>query len=409
MALKWTNQQDAELIILRLAGMVKRRITGRVWFGNPEAYVDIDLLAAHATFGTEIPLRLRRHLVWDALQRVPASTRFAAATVLLALRKVTAAYLSRPTSEFVLLTTVSLQLPQRSLTLTVAGSRIVFTRARPARFKLPPDIDEALLPPSDYCWVRVHVSARCATSAYANGLTALDYIRGLWNLYGNRGKTWGISFDGPCSPINDIRLGPTQSLHASDGSLLPGAFWPERGFECARPADLLVTKYAILRKFEKRMRTLIERVGYRNDVADLIVRYCQALDDRDPVGGFLKLWVILEQLVSRTAGAFREIPRRASTLFHDSAYNAIVIQHLQEARNRIVHYSHSPVDAFSLIIQLKVRVEEILKFAITSAPKFANFGEWQTFLDLPGSAEEVKRGIVLRQVAYKWKTAKHTR
>lgn len=143
-------------------------------------------------------------------------------------------YLRRPRNRYVLLTSISLSAKDQPQTFQVGGFRVKFRRKKPRNF----DTDftarriRALRLgelPSNYLWLSAETEGRCEYGATTSALDRIDLVRGLWSLYFDRIKKLRVS-SGRTTPVNDIGLGPTHTLHKLDGSAACEMFWWEPAY-----------------------------------------------------------------------------------------------------------------------------------------------------------------------------------
>ena len=127
--------------------------------------------------------------------------------------------------------------------------------------------------------VSVKTSARSATDAHHRGLDALDETHGIINFVANRTVQVRVS-SGPSQPVNQLRLGPLQTIHDQDGHIATPGFWYETDF--VQPIRLVS-----LGKDAATVRQLL-RLCRRNYGQPLVshgrvglLRYVRALDLRD--------------------------------------------------------------------------------------------------------------------------------
>jgi hypothetical protein len=139
-------------------------------------------------------------------------------------------------------------------------------------------------------------------SAGEKSFQALDYVRGIWNLFLNY-RRFRLRF-GTSSPMNNLVVGVLQTVHIGNGRMVED-FWYENRHLGRISAYNLHTRYKELKEFELWVRRQVETSPLRHFLVTSIIRYVHALDETNPESSFLKLWSTLEDLTCTAQGRDR--------------------------------------------------------------------------------------------------------
>jgi hypothetical protein len=97
---------------------------------------------------------------------------------------------------------------------------------------------------------------------------------------------------------------------------------------------------------------------------------------------------------------------RAARHFKDPEPQLLVLRHLREHRNGIVHKHQSPYQMEHLVFRLKWFVETLLISSIANRFQFKSVSEFQEFLQLPLDAKLIAKRANLYRKAHRWTAAK---
>src|SRR5260221_13108295 len=257
------------------------------------------VLRTAVVFSERLPDTERHRIINLALFEAGRLGKLCRKSIITALGRLEAEYLSASPQTFVLATTVSADFSDLLRPVKVHGATVAFSRWLPERFdrsslsSIPewPETPD----PFDFMSVRVSVKARTKFEAIDRGSEPLDFIRALWNYSITRGTLSRHSMGRP-APVNQARLGPVQTLHHPDGSLVDAnLYWYQIDYHDSTTSLKRHEWARILREFSS-LRRAIARVKYAPVLYDVFVRYARALDGSDFEAVFLKLWSILELL-----------------------------------------------------------------------------------------------------------------
>ena len=237
-------------------------------------------------------------------------------------------------------------------------------------------------PPNNYADVSVSVSARTTAEAAEKALERVDYVRGIWNLWKNRGYSMRHS-SGQRNPVNTILLGPIHTLHNDNGSLATESWWYEPQYQ--GPVDLFRDKVKAekMLEFMGKFRGLLYKSHYKDELIQAVVRYVRSLDSRDWDDAYLRLWGVLELLTGTVSESYAVTVRRASYMFSDKEYAHQVLTHLRDYRNKSVHVGSDSGDIEALMYQLKRYVEVLIEFHVANNYRFTSIADAAEFMDMP--------------------------
>lgn len=250
-------------------------------------------------------------------------------------------------------------------------------------------------------WVQIRVEARSPDEAADLALDNLDLVRAIWNFYLLHGGLRMSS--GRASPLNDIAAGPVHTIHLPDGQLALEGFWFEPSYIQPRPPKRLEENWSKIKKFEANTLRAIGKIPYRVVIEDALRRYGRALDMADLDAATLKLWSILELLTDTIRKPYEKTIRRTSFIYKDRAYNAQVLRHIRDYRNRTVHAEFSRRDKETILCQAKNYVGDLLLFHFRTGKQFKDLEEVGRFLDLTPDNRILERGQELLKLALKFR------
>ena len=111
------------------------------------------------------------------------------------------------------------------------------------------------------------------------------------------------------------------------------------------------------------------------------MRYVRALDARDHSDSFIGIWSTLEYLTN-SVGNYDQIIRRAKFLFSDAdrfnRFNYLLLEHLRDVRNQLVHTAAVRSNIEVYLYQLKGITEVFLRFHLRHGREFPHLQEQQS-------------------------------
>jgi hypothetical protein len=343
-------------------------------------------------FSDETPDEVQSGFVNQAIMSAAAKHRLNSGAVSEEIKQFEQAYLNQAKSTYYLLTSVSIKYFDGLTPISLGKTKITFFKSQPRGFSQEACNAKELLhpstPPSDYTWVKIKVEARCTTSAAQEALYALDFIRGLWNLYFDRGITI-FSSSGRRKSINKIVLGPVHTLHKKNGELATdhGQFWWEPSFMKASPAENIEGNYKRIKTFERDIRKSIDACYYSDKIQKVVVHYARALDETDPHTVLMQLWSILEGATAKQEQEnYDAVVARTLRFYHNQELNRASLERLRIERNSYVHQGTSNTSTNDSISELRMYVSQLIYFMALTCKEFKTLNRYRKFLDLPRDA-----------------------
>jgi hypothetical protein len=303
-------------------------------------------------------------------------------------------YLSQTPEKYVLIGTLSVQYDDKLTHREVENTRITFNDRGRREFRESEawgkrlEIKDNLVPEKrahDYTNFRAFTEARSEVEAFDKALTAVDYLRAMWNLQANLKRRTRFTFGGKQKPVNQVIYGPRFVLKNSD------RIWGEReALPPIKPLDI-AEEYEKLRDFERQIRGLLRGHPYRDDLEELLLRYVGTLDKRSMASTHLSLWSLLESLTD--SRSHETVADRALFLWPEDEIQRQMLRHLRWQRNQYVHEDSRREDMETLVFLLKQYVEELLMYHLNSGQNHGSLGEAAQFLDHPRNPENLRTDI----------------
>ena len=352
---------------------------------------DIDnvlaVLETAVAFDPQIPEISRRALIFNAATEFAGKAKPDRAALTRSLDVAEAEYLSRPATPYVFVSSIGIRRINAAKQATIRGSRICLSASLPVKYDLSalPENIKAILrnTPNFLTNFCVHVRARDVVAAREQASFVSDLLRGMWNFTLNSAVA-GRSSSGRTRPVNTILLGPVQTLHNADGTLATESLWydelPLRGSWIYAASK----KWTMLDKWERRVRQILREIPYRAEIENSFVRYVRACDFADHAVSFGRLWAVLEHLTGAD-GDYDKLVKRCIFLSHksDREFDRLILEHLREVRNGLVHHDRSRSWMQTYLYQLKYYVEQVLLFHLKTGQRYASLQEAVHFLDHP--------------------------
>lgn len=371
-------------------------------FGNIQS-----ILETCVQFNKEVAEGDRHHLIWAAIVAAARNKRLDAAALKRGVHSAESEYLKKPLQEYILVSSLSCYGLPNHFQRRVNGVALAVSRSLPSRFKRAVTtkmsrqlgVDQ----PTNFVNVRAHLTARTDSAAVDHGLFAIDLLRGIWNFALNERTMTRRSSGMTREPVNQIRPGPIHTLHRNSGELVTDTPWLDSDLPLIPPSRDLGKQWPDIQRAEYRIRGRLHRSPYGEDLKALLVKYGQALDHRDYDVAFNKLWSVLEHLTGTVGSSYSTLVSRASFIAADHQYAKLILEHLRDVRNRIVHHSVSLGGMESYLYQLKRFVEGLFRFHFAYGPQFGSLGNAAEFLDLPKDESALQRRIALYSRALRYR------
>lgn len=395
----WVKEYNPELVFQRMEQTKTISVEGNVSFSGFEYSEHLVLLNSMIKLDNEVPEIEKRRIINQAAFKAGAKGVITANSILGEICKLERDYLSIDKKKFHLITDISISSWCHLPKVYFDGSCIVVhahlnKASQTSRRTLMNDAKHSIGSdlPHNYAAVSVSVTARSTAEAANKALDRLDFVRGIWNLWKNRGQTFRMS-SGKHKPVNSILLAPVHTLHHSNGNLATETFWYEPQYQ--GPVNLYDEKATIenMYKYMASFRSHLKKSNYQSDLTHAVVRYVRALDSQDWDDSFLRLWGVLELLTGTLSDSYKVTIRRASYMFADKEYAYQVLSHLKDYRNKSVHAGSESNDIESLLYQLKRYVEVLIEFHVGSKFRFSSIADAAEFMDLPKDKILIDRKI----------------
>jgi hypothetical protein len=307
---------------------------------------------------------------------------------------------SRTKSKFILYTTITYSGPRLIDWIAEGSSRIywgpstngsLLRKVRKAQEPLERQRASLKLPTDeDLTPMLVHVSAYDPLDAFEKANDCIDRFRGLLNLLVNSSKSINILVElSEPHAMNRFRRGPLHTVHKHDGSLATETFWYEHRWlhnaptiKFSDPPDYRRSVQRWWKKFEKN--------PMRQYIADVLLRYCRALDLHEADASFLGMWQVLERLTG--TDKYDQLIERITRLFKDHEDTREIARHLRVRRNQTVHSTSSlNREGDVILMQTETLASQAIFFLIKHAGMFRSLEEFYGFLDLPLDEKKLRR------------------
>ena len=358
------------------------------------------LLLSAIQFTEQVPEGQKSNLMREAIFSVLSKNDLTPDRLIDEISKLESDYLSLSVEKYILIGTLSLRYEDRLTHREAGNTRITFNGRGRREFRDSEawgkklEVEDNLVPRKhgrNYTNFRAFTEARSEGEAFENALTAVDYLRSIWNLRANLMKRTRLSFGSQDKPVNQIIYGPRFVLRSSE------RIWGEReALPPIKPLDV-GDEYEELRDFEQDVRGLLRGHPYRNDLDELLLRYVGTLDKRSMASTHLSLWSLLESL---TASRRHEtVTDRALFLWPEDGIQRQMLKHLRWHRNQYVHEDSRREDMETMVFLLKQYIENLLLYHLNSGQDFSSLSEAAQFLDHPRNAETLRSQIDARRDA----------
>ena len=235
-------------------------------------------------------------------------------------------------------------------------------------FKETPQLRHTTFP-RNYVAVRVSVVDKCPEAAGVKAIDNLDLLRFSWNLCLNRAH-YIRSSSGIRKPVNQILLGPIQTLHQLDGSLASSSWWYEPHFQNFSPLNDHVSKIERCLKFQKQVFKLLNRHPYKAELIGVFLRYVRALDLTDWQSAILRLWGILETVTDTLSRPYKVTISRAAAMYENRDLRREELNVLRRYRNRHAHFGEETRNPEEMMYSLKNIIESLLEFHLGNTFRF---------------------------------------
>lgn len=348
----------------------------------------VSVLETTVQFDPAVPESDRRALIREGIKSAATHASFDDKGLKQALSAAQRAYLRQPVRRYRILSSVWLEGSVLPKAVQYSGVELQFSAVGTFSCDRSPVADRIatlLAPLLEEPPTKIHtrVTARTCSAALSSFRDGADYIRASWNYVINC-RTRPLFHFGRPRPVNRILLGPVHTVHNDDGSLADTSFWHEP--QPIRPEWLYRTDrtWTDVQNAAIRLRRHVRGSHYRDDLVHALMQYGRALDWPDPEISFIGLWSVLE-LLTNSEGRYEQLVRRVCFLpkDEDRAFVRLLVEHLRDVRNGIIHRNAGRANITTYLYQLKSVVEMAMQFHIRNRPRFSSRAEAAEYLDLP--------------------------
>jgi hypothetical protein len=372
---------------------------GRPQFQLPTYSIITSVLESAIDFNPEIPDADRPWILRTGVSNASKENRLTPDTLQQHLKAAEREYLRTPVKDYILATAFGIRAYRGLKTISINAVRISFAASLPPRFDrsaIAHRVKETVAHcPPDILQVFARVSARTPNAAFNQAQAAVDLVRALWNLVLNGGRYRIFLFQtGAPEPVNPILPGTLYTLHELNGTLIEDVFWVEpHPLETNRiyGAD---ENWPRVEKRALKLRSGLRALTYRQEIEKALVRYVRALDEIDPRSSFNRVWSVLEYLTN-SVGTYETLISRSCFLAvdRDRGFVRMVLQHLRDVRNAVVHSDEERSNMKAYLDQLRLVTEWLIFFHLREGKLFQSRARAAEYLDTP-----TDRGLLLERI-----------
>lgn len=398
MCAKWLKGYGPEHLAVRLEESKSLGQDGRVSFEGFGFNEYIVVLNSMVSLNDTIPEFEKNNIVHKATFSLAKKEKISSDGLIKEINKFEKEYLEQEPKNFVLISSLSINRFIKLKRIQVNGVTITFHSSLPKNFNK--EIENKIRKPAsymitgeypkDYIYLKASVKAKSYSQASTIAIESIDIIRGIWNLFYNRGQ-FRIS-SGRRDPVNNISFGPLHTIHFPNGKLATESWLYEPGYIGPLKAFDLKNEKEKLFKFQNNVRKLLNKNKFKNQMETALKQYAQALDIRDWESSYLRLWGLLEYLTNTNENeSHKDTVKRTSFFFQEREYARQVLNHLRDHRNKAVHTGENNQNIETLLYQLKNFVEVVLEFQTANKFNFSSREEFTQFMNLPEDVLELNR------------------
>jgi hypothetical protein len=233
------------------------------------------------------------------------------------------------------------------------------------------------------------ITGHSEAMAFEKAWEQAERFRALLNFSNNFGRhKWAIGVGN--NPVNDFRWDLLHTIHSVDRQNSEPHFWHETDFvQNTQPVDLRSSKKDPMR-FIRAATKALSGNPLQEIVWQALARYNIALDRTDHSLAFRELWTVLESVTGDDTyrkGAHAKIPSKIASIYRDSEYHEVVLNHLRIRRNDITHNGLGSNLTEQVLNQCKDYVERTLLLLIYNSFNFQSISDFSQFLSLPSDKE----------------------
>ena len=313
-----------------------------------------------------------------------------------------------PTEERLLVTSVSVEKCD-AFPIDVFGTQVNSADRHKFPFPAPLLARTSFVSPhvksTKYAVVSINTREITLHQAFDRGMTALNCLRGVWNLlatFCGSGMSWSVVPQRKW--IGEIHVGPVHACYNADGAPLTDWYWYEPDY--VEDGKLFKPRkgwceFEVDRKwsFDK-----IEASPFKSDLIRLFARYAIALDQSNLDVTFLMLWSLLEKITNTVGANYDETIKRVISPFSDRAVSQQLLNQMRMRRNQFVHSAVSSSARDQICYITKSFVDNHLTLLVQNAYAVNSLAEHGDFLGLPHDVDRLKQMRDWYQRAYDLRT-----
>ncbi len=296
-------------------------------------------------------------------------------------------FFNRPMEERLLVTSLSVEKCD-AFPIEVFGSQINAADRRKFPFPPPllarPSFVSPHVKSTKYAVVSVNTKEITLHQAFDRGMTAINCLRGVWNLlatFCGSGMSWSVVPQRKW--IGEIHVGPVHAFYNADGATLTDWYWYEPDY--VEDGKLFKPKKG-WHEFEVDRKWIFDKVEaspFKTDLIRLFARYAIALDQSNLDVSFLMLWSLLEKITNTVGANYDETIKRAIWPFSDRAVSQQLLNQMRMRRNQFVHSAVSSSARDQLCYITKSFVDNHLELLVQNPYSVNSLQEYGEFLALP--------------------------
>lgn len=414
---QWDRKYNPSVLVKELEKSRSINSEGRVQFGGFGIMTISPKLEAMICMNSEITLEDKHEIVQQSIFNVGNSGVLSPEAILTEINRFEKNYLSSREQNYILATSLSVNKDFHKLpNVRIDENRITFSASLPKSFakaignhrSINFHMREKLLP-FNYLYARVAVSAKSIYWAVEKALGSLNIFRGILNFvinYGQQTFSFGATSR---KPINQILLGPIHTLHKPNGEVaIQDLFWYEEGYQEALHPYHNNTTVNNVKQFDwviksvYEIRKNIQKSKIREELQNAILLYNDALDSYNYEVSYIKLWAALELLTATGQDDNHKVTiRRAAFIFKDPEQEKMHLELLRNFRNNLVHRGYMNAKLEIFVYDLKLHVEQLLRFLIFNQSRFESFSDVGYLLDRNIKPDNLDKDLKLINFAKK--------
>jgi hypothetical protein len=255
--------------------------------------------------------------------------------------------------------------------------------------------------PADFERVVVEVTAKDIPEAQRKSLEVLELLRAALSLQLDEASIPALGADGPTGA--PLKLGPLHTLHDPKGECLGAPRWQESN-DCE--VDLYRAGKDSAPQLRRDVTSLLERMQrscYGEQIEAALIRYVQALDQRDDRAAARGLWSVLELLAMDSGGNRDQVCQRCSALYRAADRHRESLRRLRDIGKAAAEPGSDAEDWSAHRRFLQSCFLDLLKFHIRECSFFISLQEANFFLDLPRDLASLNRRqqVISRAIRYR--------